>query len=175
MAALGACHGPAADIGGPFSLVDQYGHPRDQSLLQGKWTAVFFGYTYCPDVCPTTLTTLGAAQPLLGDKAKGFQVVFISVDPQRDTPGQMKDYLSTASFPHGTIGLTGTPQQVAKAAGAYKVYYQKSGSGADYSVDHSAVIYLMNPKGQFDRAVAFGLTPQQTRDQIADAMQGGGG
>ena len=168
---LAACNSPQTGIGGPFSLVDQYGHPRDQTLLQGKWTAVFFGYTFCPDVCPTTLQTLGSAQPLLGDKAKDFQVVFITVDPARDTPGQLKDYLASASFPRGTIGLTGAVPQVAAAAAAYKVYFQKSGTGANYSVDHSAVIYLMNPKGQFDSPIAFGLTPQQTRDQIVKAMQ----
>jgi protein SCO1/2 len=161
---------PAAQIGGPFQLVDQFGKPADQRLLQGKWTAVFFGYTYCPDVCPTTLQTLGSASDLLGAKAKGFQVVFVTVDPKRDTPAQLKDYLSSSSFPRGIIGLTGSPDAVGKVAGEYKVYFQKNGSGADYSVDHSSAIYLMNPQGQFDSVIAFGLTPEQTRDQIAKAM-----
>lgn len=163
-----------AAIGGPFQLVDQNGHAVDQSLLKGKWTAMFFGYTYCPDVCPTTLQTLGGATDRLGAKAKDFQVVFVSVDPARDTPAQLKDYLSNGAFGHGVIGLTGTPAQVAQAANAYKVYFQKSGTGANYAVDHSSAIYLMNPKGQFDSVIAFGLSPDQTRDQILKAMSQAG-
>ena len=169
---LAGCGRPAPPlIGGPFALVDQFGQPRDQSLLLGKWSAVFFGYTYCPDVCPTTLQTLASAIGLMGPRAKDFQVVFVTVDPARDTPGQLKDYLSSASFPKGTIGLTGTPDQIAKAANDYKVYFQKSGTGPGYSVDHSAAIYLMNPQGAFDSVIAFGLTVAQTRDQILKAMQ----
>lgn len=167
----GAGRTASANIGGPFHLVDQAGRPQDQRLLLGKWTAVFFGYTYCPDVCPTTLQTLGSATGLLGDQAKAFQVVFITVDPTRDSPAQLKDYLSSASFPHGVIGLTGSPAQIAAAAAAYKVYFQKAGGDANYSVDHSAAIYLMNPRGDFDSVIPYGLTPQQTRDQILKAMQ----
>ena len=165
---------PVAQIGGPFQLVDQNGRPIDQTVLKGKWTAVFFGYTYCPDVCPTTLQTLGSASDLLGAKARALQVVFVTVDPARDTPAQLKDYLSSGSFPRGIIGLTGTPEQIGKAAGEYKVYFQKNGSGANYSVDHSSAIYLMNPKGDFDSVIQFGLTPEQTRDQIANAMNKAG-
>ncbi len=161
---------PAAQIGGPFQLIDQNGKPADQRLLLGKWTAVFFGYTYCPDVCPTTLQTLGSASELLGPRAKTFQVVFITVDPQRDTPSQLKDYLSSSSFPRGIAGLTGTPDQIGKAAGEYTVYFQKNGGGTSYSVDHSSAIYLMNPQGSFDSVIPFGLTPEQTRDQILKAM-----
>ncbi|HEY2659204.1 MAG TPA: SCO family protein [Caulobacteraceae bacterium] len=174
---LGACgrrsETPAAAIGGPFQLVDQDGKPADQRLLQGKWTAVFFGYTYCPDVCPTTLQTLGAATDLLGAKAKVFQVVFVTVDPARDTPSQLKDYLSSASFPRGIVGLTGTPAQVGQVTSAYKVYFQKSGTGANYAVDHSSAIYLMNPQGKFDSVIPFGLPPDQTKDLIVKAMSHG--
>ena len=166
----GSASAPGAQIGGPFQLTDQNGKAVDQGVLKGKWTAVFFGYTYCPDVCPTTLQTLGSASDLLGAKAKGFQVVFVTVDPARDTPSQLKDYLSSSSFPRGIVGLTGTPDQLAKIAGEYKVYFQKSGTGANYSVDHSSAIYLMNPQGNFDSVIAFGLTPEQTRDQIVNAM-----
>ncbi len=160
----------AAQIGGPFQLIDQNGKIADQRLLLGKWTAVFFGYTYCPDVCPTTLQTLGSASELLGPKAKNFQVVFVTVDPQRDTPSQLKDYLSSSSFPRGIVGLTGAPERIAKIAGEYKVYFQKNGNRSNYSVDHSSAIYLMNPRGSFDSVIQFGLTPQQTRDQILKAM-----
>ena len=89
-------------VGGPFQLVDQNGKPVDEKILKGKWTAVFFGFTYCPDVCPTTMQVLGAAQRDLGPKADKFQVVFISVDPERDTPEQIKTYLSNEVFPKGT-------------------------------------------------------------------------
>jgi len=164
-----------AAIGGDFHLVDQTGKPVDQTLLKGKWTAVFFGYTYCPDVCPTTLTTLGSAVDELGPKAKDFQVVFITVDPHRDTPAQLKGYLSSSSFPKGTIGLTGTDQEIATAANAYKVYFAKQGSGASYSVDHSSAIYLMNPGGRFDSVIPYGITPDQTRDDIVKAMSAGQG
>jgi protein SCO1/2 len=161
-----------AVVGGDFHLVDQTGRAVDQTILKGKWSAVFFGYTYCPDVCPTTLATLGQAVDELGRSAKDFQVVFITVDPHRDTPAQLKAYLSSGSFPKGTIGLTGADQQVAVAANAYKVYFQKQGAGANYSVDHSSAIYLMNPQGRFDSVIAYGLTPDQTRDDILRAMRG---
>ncbi|HUO22930.1 MAG TPA: SCO family protein [Caulobacteraceae bacterium] len=160
-------------IGGPFQLIDQDGRPVNQSALDGKWTAVFFGYTYCPDVCPTTLTTLGEAQTELGAKAKDFQVVFITVDPARDTPSQLKAYLSSPVFPKGTLGLTGAPAQVDQAAKAYKVFYQKEGSGNSYVMDHSSAIYLMDPHGKFDRVLAENLKPDETAHQISDAMAEG--
>jgi protein SCO1/2 len=162
-----------AQIGGPFQLVDQNNRPVNQQLLHGKWSAVFFGYTYCPDVCPTTLTTLGRAQTLLGPQAKGLQVVFISVDPGRDTPEKLKAYLSSPVFPTGAVGLTGAPAQVDQAAKAYKVFYQKEGDGQTYTVDHTAAIYLMDPNGKFDRVLAESLTPDEIKRQIAEAMAEG--
>jgi len=163
--------GSGGAVGGPFQLVDTSGKPVDQSVLKGKWSAVYFGYTYCPDVCPTTLTTLGGAIDRMGPRAKDFQVVFITVDPHRDTPAQMKNYLSSAEFPRGVIGLTGSDAQIAKVAQAYKVYFQKAGTGDAYSVDHSSAIYLMDPKGQFDTVIPYGLTPDQAKDSIVKAMQ----
>ncbi len=158
-------------VGGPFQLIDQTGKPTDQSVLKGKWSAVYFGYTYCPDFCPTTLTTLGGAIDRMGPRAKDFQVVFITVDPHRDTSAQLKNYLSSSEFPRGVIGLTGSDEQVAKAAKAYGVYYQKAGSGPSYSVDHSSAVYLMDPKGQFATVIPYGLTPDQAKDSIVRAMQ----
>jgi protein SCO1/2 len=162
---------PAGAVGGPFRLVDQTGRPVDQSVLKGKWSAVYFGYTYCPDFCPTTLTTLGGAISRMGARAKDFQVVFITVDPHRDTPSQLKNYLSSSEFPRGVVGLTGTDAQIAQVAQAYKVYFQKNGTGEAYSVDHSSAIYLMDPKGQFDTVIPYGLTPDQAKDSIVKAMQ----
>ena len=159
-------------IGGPFHLVDQDSRPRDQSVLNGKWTAVFFGYTYCPDVCPTTLQSLAEAQDRLGTKSADFQVVFISVDPERDTPRQLKAYLSNTAFPQGTIGLTGSPAEIAEAAKAYHMFYQRQGAGADYAVQHTSAVYLMNREGRFDRVIAYGLTPDEEARQITEAMRG---
>lgn len=162
----------AALVGGPFQLVDQNGKPVDEKLLKGKWTAVFFGYTYCPEACPTTLTTLAQAIDQMGPKAADVQVVFVSIDPARDTPAQLKMYLSSQSFPKGAIGLTGSAAQVAAAAKAYKVYYAKSGTGANYAMDHSTALYLMDPRGRFDRVIAYGVTPEEMKRQITDAMRG---
>jgi protein SCO1/2 len=167
--------GPAAasaqaGIGGPFQLVDQDGRPVDQRLLNGKWSAVFFGYTFCPEACPTTLQALAAVQDKLGDKAKDLQIVFISVDPGRDTPAKLKAYLSTHGFPTGVIGLTGTPEQVARAAKAYRVYYARQGNGPDYLMDHSVATYLMDPQGRFAAVLAPSGSPEEAAHQILKEM-----
>lgn len=160
----------SVQLGGPFKLVNQDGKAVDQSLLKGKWTAVFFGFTYCPDVCPTTLQTLGTAAQGLGADANKLRIVFISVDPGRDTPKALKAYLASPGFPKNVIGLTGTPDQVAAVAKAYRVYYAKEGEGETYLVNHTSLIYLMNPKGEFASVLAYGLTPQETLNQIRKAM-----
>ncbi len=169
---LTACGQPGVSIGGPFQLTDQNGRSRDQSMLTGKWSAVFFGYTYCPDVCPTTLQTLAEAQDRLGPKARQFQVVFITVDPGRDTPGQLRTYLSSPAFPKGAIGLTGSDAQIAAVAKAYHAFYQKQGTGRDYEVQHGSAVYLMDPGGRFSSVVAFGLPPDEVARQISDKMRG---
>jgi protein SCO1 len=162
-----------AAIGGPFHLVNQRGAAVDDSVLKHKWSAVFFGFTFCPEACPTTLLALGQTEKLLGRKADDFQTVFISVDPQRDTPKVMANYLSNAAFARRTLGLTGTPQQVAEAAHAYKVFYQKAGDGPDYQVNHSTITYLMSPSGDFVCVIPYGETPQLMADQIEKAMKQG--
>ena len=159
-------------VGGPFQLVDQTGKTVDQTVLKGKWSVVFFGYTYCPDVCPTTMQALSAAVDQLGPKGKDLRIVFVSVDAGRDTPAKMKDWLEAQGMPEGTLGLTGSPEQVAAAAKAYRVVYQIDGDGPDYQVNHSTVAYLMTPRGRFDRVLAYGLTPDQMADQIRRAMRG---
>lgn len=159
-------------IGGPFQLVNQDGQPVTEAALRGHWTVVFFGYTYCPDVCPTTLQTLAQAQDQLGPNGRTLQVLFVSVDPQRDTPAQLKTYLAGTTMPRNTVGLTGTPAQVAAAARAYRVFYQRAGEGEGYTVNHSTAAYLMNPQGRFERVLAYGLTPDQTAEQIRAAMRG---
>ncbi|MDZ4320461.1 MAG: SCO family protein [Phenylobacterium sp.] len=158
-------------VGGPFELVDQNGAPADEAILKGKWSAVFFGFTYCPDVCPTTMQAMALAQDRLGPKAKDFQVVFITVDPARDTPAQLKTYLSNEGFPKGIVGLTGSPEQVDAAAKAYRAYYAKNGEGPDYLMDHFSGAYLMDPKGQFDRILPYGISPEELARQISEAMR----
>ena len=167
-----------AAIGGPFQLVDQNGRAVDQRVLNGKWTAVFFGYTYCPSACPTALQSLAAVQDKLGARARDFQIVFISIDPARDTPAKLKEYLSTHGFPQGVIGLTGTPQQVDRAAKAYRVIYAKQpstdGNASDYLMDHTTFIYLMNPQGRFAAVLTQEESPQAEAAQIIKDMQSAG-
>lgn len=163
---------PKAAIGGPFHLVDQNGQPRTEALLKGKWTAVYFGYTYCPDVCPATLQALGEAKRALGAKGQAFQAVLITVDPARDTPQALKTYLDNSAFPQDAVGLSGTPDQIAEAARVYRVYYRKAGSGDNYTVDHVAYAYLMDPKGEFVRIIDNQASPDDIAYMVAEAMAG---
>jgi protein SCO1 len=158
-------------IGGAFEMVDAQGRPVDQRLLEGKWSAVFFGFTHCPDVCPSTLQTLQAASEQLGKDADKLQVVFVTVDPERDTPDALNSYLASFKFPGGVHGLSGTPEQVREIAKAYRVYYRKAGDGPDYSMDHATTIYLMDPKGRFARPLTGGMDAPRVAEQIRSAMK----
>ncbi|WP_392354603.1 SCO family protein [Brevundimonas sp. LF-1] len=160
-------------VGGPFTLTNQDGQVVDEKILEGKWSLVFFGFTYCPDYCPTTLGVLNAVQERMGDKAKDLQIVFISIDPERDTPQMLKDYLSSDGFPDGVIGLTGTPEQVAQVAKEYRAFYQKVGEGEGYTMNHGLTVYLMGPDGKFRSAVAHDLGPSRTVTLIENAMEKG--
>lgn len=162
-----------AQVGGPFQLVDQTGRAVDQSLLEGRWSLVFFGFTHCPDYCPTTLQMLDATKRELGAEGENIQIIFITVDPERDTPEAMADYLQTASFPDGVIGLTGTPDQVAAAARAYRAFYEKVGEGDAYLMNHSLAIYLMDPQGRFSTTLNAELGPERSADLIRRAMARG--
>lgn len=158
-------------IGGPFQLVDTSGRTVGQDVLKGKWSVVFFGFTQCPDICPTTLFELAQVEPLLGSAARDFQTIFISVDPSRDTVAQMKAYVANGAFPKRLVGLTGPAAQVDAAAKAYRVYYQKVGDGADYQITHAAYSYLMNPNGKLACVLAYELTPEETATKIRTAMK----
>lgn len=160
-------------VGGPFQLVDTSGRTVNQDVLKGKWSVVFFGFTHCPDICPTTLFELAQVEPLLGAKAEDFQAVLISVDPARDTVAQMKAYVANDAFPKRLIGLTGSQAQTDAAAKTYRVYYQKVGTGDDYTVNHAAYSYLMTPKGKFACVLPYELTPEQTAAKIQAAMKAG--
>lgn len=135
-------------VGGPFTLTDQEGHVRSDRDFRGRWMLVYFGYTQCPDVCPTTLQEIAEAVRGLGPKAKRVVPVFITLDPQRDHPATLRRYL--AAFGPEFVGLTGTMAQIASVARAYRVYFAKHPlPGGTYSVDHASSIYLMSPAGAF--------------------------
>jgi protein SCO1/2 len=154
-------------VGGPFSLIDGDGRPVTDQSWHGKYMLVYFGYTYCPDVCPTTLTNLSDALDKLGTKADRLQPLFITVDPKRDTPPVVKQY--AAAFGARIIGLTGSAEQIAAAAKAYRVYYAEHRTGPgpdDYSMDHSSVLYLMGPDGRFIAP----LRADQTGPEMAAAL-----
>jgi protein SCO1/2 len=148
-------------IGGPFRLTSQEGKPFTDENLKGKPFVVFFGFTHCPEVCPTTLYDLTQDMAALGKEAENLQAAFITVDPTRDTPELMKTYLS--SFDPRIVGLTGTEEEVAAAAKAYKIYYRKVPTeGSDYTIDHSATLFLMDSKGEFYGTSNF-QEPEETR------------
>lgn len=135
-------------IGGPFALTDQDGKPRSSVEFRGRFMLIYFGYTYCPDVCPTTLALMGDALDKLGPARARVVPIFITVDPQRDTPAQLKSYLK--AFGPDFVGLTGSVQTIAKVAGDYRVYFKRQPlPGGGYGMDHSSVIYLMGPDGRF--------------------------
>ena len=140
---------PAPTIGGPFALIDtKTGRLVTDRDFRGKWLLVFFGYTHCPDVCPTTLSDIADTLTRLGPLADRVQPLFVTVDPMRDTQQALNDY--TVAFDPRILGLTGAPDQIASAASAYKVYYAKRVVGDDYYVDHTATIYLMRPDGNHE-------------------------
>ena len=139
---------PAIAIGGPFQLVDQNGRPVSDTDFRGKPFLVFFGFTHCPDVCPTTLFEVSEILRALGPDADRARALFITVDPERDTPAAMKDYLS--SFDPHMSGLTGDPAQIAAVAKAYRVYFKKVPlDDGSYTMDHTAIVYLMDKTGRF--------------------------
>ena len=145
---------PIAGMGGPFSLVDQHGAPFTEKSLEGKPTLLFFGYTFCPDVCPTTLLEVGLWMQQLGVDADQLRVVFITVDPERDTPEKLSAYL--ASFDPRFVGLSGPRAEIDKAIKAWRVYARKvEGKGGDYTMDHTAAVYMLDRQGRFVGLIKF--------------------
>jgi protein SCO1 len=138
---------PAA-IGGPFQLTDQTGQTVTEKSMQGRPTLVFFGFTHCPDVCPTTLFEISEMLKAMGTDADRINAYFISVDPERDTTAAMKEYLS--GFDPRLKGLSGTPEEIAKVLSEYRVYAKKVPlKDGDYTMDHTALVYLMDRDGKF--------------------------
>jgi cytochrome oxidase Cu insertion factor (SCO1/SenC/PrrC family) len=159
-------------IGGPFSLVDQDGKRVTEQDFRGKYMLVFFGYTYCPDVCPTELQVMMAALDQMGGAGKDIVPVFVSVDPERDSPETIKAYVG--NFGPRLVGLTGTPEEIAAIAKAYRVYYAKGASkdGDDYLMDHSSIIYLMDPNGSFVKHFAYTTDAARLADNLKEALTG---
>ena len=155
----------ASAIGGPFQLVDQNGKTVTDTDLKGKWSLIYFGYTHCPDACPTALNDISIALSELGPKRDAVRPVFITVDPERDTPETLKAYVT--SFDAPILALTGTADQVATAAKGYRVYYAKHPeAGDDYSMDHSSVIYVMDPEGRFTASFTHESAPEQISERL---------
>lgn len=141
-----------ANIGGPFELVNQDGEVMTFEDIKGKPQLIYFGFSYCPDVCPMALQQIGMAQEQVDPEGEFFQPIFFSVDPERDTPESLKLYITANGFPKNLIGLTGTPEQVEAAKKAYKIYAQKSPDPdltGGYTMDHVSLIYLMDKNGDF--------------------------
>ena len=151
-----------ADIGGPFILLDSDGNNVTDADFDASYLLISFGFTSCPDVCPTALQSIGQAMDLLGQDGDRVQPLFITLDPERDTPEVVGDYAE--AFHPKLIGLTGSAAQIAQAAGAYRVYYAKvpdpNDDDAGYTIDHSAFIYLMSPDGTYLTHFSHASTPE---------------
>jgi protein SCO1 len=156
-----------APVGGPFELTDQTGHQRTEADFRGKLVVLYFGYTYCPDVCPAELQSISLALDKLGAAAEAVQPLFITVDPERDNPARLADFVS--SFHPRLIGLTGSLADVRKTAIAYRTFFVKNSAATPggYSVDHTGFIYLVGKDGRYLGFLPPGLMP----DAIADAIR----
>ena len=158
-----------ADIGGPFTLVNQDGDIVTEKDIHGKPQLIYFGFSYCPDVCPLALQQMGAAQAKVDPKGEIFQPIFFSVDPERDTPESLKLYITANGFPKNLMAFTGTVEQVDAAKLAYKIYAQKAEDPdltGGYTVDHVSLIYLMDANGEFVDV----FTHNSTVDDIAKRL-----
>jgi protein SCO1/2 len=163
-------HGRAL-IGGPFTLTSHTGQRVTDKDFRGKFMLVFFGFTYCPDVCPSALQVMAAALDKLGPKADRITPVLISIDPERDTPQQLAMYVK--SFHPRLVGLTGTPEEIEAVTKAYRVYVKKvpdPKSTAGYTMDHSAIIYVMGPDGEYRTHFAHTTNVDALADRLAKLL-----
>ena len=164
---FGGSSGPA--IGGPFQLVGGDGQPVTNETFKGKPYLVFFGFTHCPDVCPTTLFEMSQVMKALGKDADRTAALYITVDPERDTPAVMKDYLS--NFDPHLVGATGSPEAIAAVLRQFRVYAKKVPTrDGDYSMDHSAVIYLMDKDGRFVAPFSLKRKPEEAAEALRKYM-----
>lgn len=169
---VGCILNPPSTIGGPISLVDQTGAPVTEATFAGAPALLYFGFAYCPDICPLALQTAKAALADLGPEGEAVQPALISLDPERDTPEQLARYVASPAFPAGLRGLTGTPEQTAAAAKTFRVAWGKAetpGSAADYLIDHSSFFYLMRA----DWTTAAVFPSQMAPPEAAACMRAG--
>ncbi len=158
-------------VGGPFELVDHTGKTVTDKDFRGRFMLVYFGFTLCPDVCPSGLQVMAAALDQVGAKAEKIVPLFITVDPERDTPAQMAQYV--ASFHPRLIGLSGSPGQIAAAEKAYRVYAKKvtdDKSSAGYTFDHTSLMYLMDPKGDYVAHFTHATPVERIAERLAKAL-----
>jgi protein SCO1/2 len=166
--------GGEALVGGPFTLVDQHGQERTEQDFAGRYMLIYFGYTYCPDFCPMSLSNMTQAMDLLPPEAAEQVVpVFITVDPERDTVAQLAEYAPL--FHPRLVALTGSAEATKQAAQAYRVYFAKAGDDDSdaYLMDHSTFIYLMGPDGDYVRHFAHNATPEEMAEAIEAAIAAG--
>lgn len=172
-------------IGGPFTLVDHTGRTVTEKDFDGRYLLVFFGFSNCPDVCPTTLADIASALELLGEDADAVQPLFVSLDPKRDTPERLAEYV--AAFHPKIVGLTGTAEQIAMVAKEYRAFYEKvsaasyygqetggaddkSAPGDDYLISHQGNTYLMSPESEYLTHFTYGTKPKQIAETIRNAI-----
>jgi len=161
-------------LGGPFTLVDTTGATVTDATYRGSWMLIYFGFTYCPDVCPTELQTVSTALDRLGPLATKIAPIFITIDPERDTPAALAEYVKL--FDQRLIGLTGTQDQITAAARAFRVYHARANSkdATGYLMDHSSFVYLVGPDGTFRALFRQGMAPQEMADALKTRLSAGG-
>lgn len=157
-----------ADIGGAFALRDHQGQSVTADSFKGRWMLVFFGFTHCPDICPTTLSHVAKVLDGLGEHAEQVQPLFITLDPERDTPQVLAEY--TAFFDPRILGLAGTAEQTRQVADAYRVYFKKVAMGDTYTLDHTTSLYLMGPDGKFQRHYSEQITAEVMAQDIVGLL-----
>ncbi|HYG89977.1 MAG TPA: SCO family protein [Azospirillum sp.] len=162
----------AAAIGGPFRLTDHTGKTVSDADYRGKHLLIYFGYTFCPDVCPTELNTMASALDKLGPLADRIQPLLITIDPERDTAAHLAEYVTL--FHPRLVGLTGTPEQIRQVTREYRVYAKKAdgGTGDAYLMDHSSFVYLMGPDGKYVGVFPGGTTPEKMAGDIKKRVGG---
>ncbi|MBL95681.1 MAG: SCO family protein [Magnetovibrio sp.] len=160
------------DIGGPFTAISHNGYAVTEKDFLGKFLLVYFGYTYCPDVCPTGLTEISTAIDMIGGEADSVVPIFVTVDPERDTPEYLKEYISY--FHPRMVGLSGTMKQISKIAKAYKVYFSKGDQASagpdDYIINHSAFAYLMGKDGKYLTHFSYGVSAEEIARRVREYL-----
>ncbi|MDY0871718.1 SCO family protein [Dongia rigui] len=158
-------------VGGPFKLIGTDGQEVTEAAVKGKYSLFFFGFTFCPDACPTALNTFTLVLSKLGADADKIQPVFVSIDPERDKPAVLKEYLT--SFDPRIMGLTGTPEEIAETAKKFRVYYAKQGEGEFYLMDHSTAIIVMNPDFEYAGVLAGNMQPDEMVTRLKELLAQG--